>query len=58
MLQGEFEMYTSRVKLAKDSGTRWIDHKLWAMDCLIEKFGLYCVHLNNIISKQLKKKKL
>ena len=40
MLKGEFEIYTSGVRQVKATGTRWIDHKLWAMD----------IHLNDIIS--------
>ena len=40
MLMGEFEMYTSGIRPVKATGTRWIDQKLWAMDHLIEKFGL------------------
>ena len=40
MLMGEFEMYTSGIRSVKATGTRWIDQKLWAMDRLIEKFGL------------------
>ena len=50
MLKGELEMYTFRVRTMKVTSTRSIGHKLWAMDHLIEKFGLYSVHLNNIIS--------
>ena len=50
MLKGEFEMYTSGVRLVKATGTGWIGHKLCAMDHLTEKFGLYCVHLNDMIS--------
>ena len=43
-------MYTSGVGPMKATGTRWIDHKLMALDCLIGKFRRYCVHLNDIIS--------
>ena len=50
MLKGELEMYTSGVRPVKTTGTWWIDHKLQAMDRQTEKFGLYCVHLNGIIS--------
>ena len=50
ILKGEFKMYTSRVRLMKATGTRWIDNKLIALDRLIGKFRLYCVHLNDIIS--------
>ena len=34
----------------KATGTRQIDQKLMALDRLIGKFRLYCVHLNDIIS--------
>ena len=50
ILKGEFKMYASRVRPMKATGTRWIDHKLMALDLLIGKFRLYCVHLNDIIS--------
>ena len=43
-------MYTSRVRPMKATGTRWIDNKLIALNRLIGKFQLYCVHLNDIIS--------
>ena len=49
-LKVELEMYTSWVRLVKATSTRWTDHKLLAMDHLIEKFRLYCVYWNNIIS--------
>ena len=48
-LKGEFKMCTSRVTPVKATGTRWINHELQAMDGLIEKFGLYYVHLNSMI---------
>ena len=50
ILKSEFEIYTSTVRLVKATSTRWINHKLRAMDCLIEKFELCHVHLNDIIS--------
>lgn len=50
MLRGEFEMYTSGVRPINATGTRWINYKLQAMDRLIEKFQLYCVHVSDIIS--------
>ena len=49
-LRGEFEMYATGVRPIKATGTRRIDYKLQAVDFLIEKFGLYCVHVNDIIS--------
>ena len=50
ILKGEFKMYTSGVRPTKATGTRWIDHKLMALDRLIGKFWLYCVHLTDIMS--------
>ena len=50
MLKGELYMYNSGVRPVKATGTRWTDHKLRAMDHLVEKCGHYCVHLNGIIS--------
>ena len=49
ILKGEFKMYTSGVKPMKGTGTRWIDHKLMALDRQTGKFWLYCDHLNDII---------
>ena len=50
MLKGEFEMYTSGVRPIKATGTRWINYKLQAINRLIQKFQLYCVHVSDIIS--------
>ena len=43
-------MYSSGVRPLKATGTIWIDHKLGAMGRLIEKFGLYLQHLQNVIA--------
>ena len=40
LLEGQFEMYGAGVQPLKATGTRWIDHKIAAMGCIIEKFGL------------------
>ena len=40
-------MYGSSVKPLKGSLTRWMDYKICAMECVIEKLGLYEKHLNN-----------
>ena len=32
------------------TGTCWIDHKIRAMGCVVEKFGLYNQHSQNVIS--------
>ena len=56
ILKGKFKMYTSGVRPMKATGTRWIDQKLMALDRLIGKFRLYCVHINDIISATTKSK--
>ena len=38
------------MRTLKASGTRWIDHKIGAMGGLIEKLGLYTMHLQNVIT--------
>ena len=50
LFQGQFEMFSTGVRSLKASGTQWIDHKIGAMGCLIEKFGLYTMHLQNVIA--------
>ena len=50
LLQGQFEMFSAGVRPLKASGTRWTDHKIGAMGRLIEKFGLYTMHLQNLIA--------
>ena len=49
MLKDEFQMYHYGVRPMNAIGRGQIDHKLQAIDRLIEKYGLYCVHLNDII---------
>ena len=49
LLQGQFEMLSAGMRPLKASGTWWIDHKIGAMGRLIEKFGLYTMHLQNVI---------
>ena len=34
----------------KATSSRWIDHKIRAMGRVVEKFGLYNQHLQNVIS--------
>ena len=39
LLAGQFETYSASVRPMKATGTRWIDDKTRAMDCVVEKFG-------------------
>ena len=43
-------MYSAGVQPLKATGKRWIDHKISAMGCVIEKFGLYTQHLQHSIN--------
>ena len=45
LLEGQFEMYNAGVWTLKTTGTRWIDCRIAAMRCVIEKFGLCKQHL-------------
>ena len=45
-----YDFDDNRVKPAKSSGTRWIAHLLWSMSGLIDKFGLYLRHFENVIA--------
>ena len=50
VLEGQFEKYSAGVRSVKATGTRWTDHKIRAMDRVVEKFGLYNQYLQNVIS--------
>ena len=43
-------MFRAGMRTLKASETRWIDHKIGAMGDLIEKLGLYTMHLQNEIT--------
>ena len=45
-----YQFDDNRVKPAKSSGTRWIAHLLRSMSGLIDKFGLYLRHFENVIA--------
>ena len=48
-MKDEFKMYGDGVKTVKATGTRWIDHRMRAMKRLVDKYGLYCQHLQHAI---------
>ena len=50
LLQAQFEMFSAEVRPLKTSWTLCIDHKIGAMGRLIKKFGLYIMHLQNVIT--------
>ena len=47
-LQQMYEFDDNRVKPAKSSGIRWIANLLRSMSGLIDKFGLYLRHSENV----------
>ena len=54
LIKDQYEMYGPGVKPVKASGTCWIDHRLHAMQKLVEKYGLYMSHLQNLIADTTK----
>ena len=50
VLKDMYEFDDNRVKPAKSSGTRWIAHLLRSMSGLIDKFGLYLRHFENVMA--------
>ena len=48
-MKDQFEMYGDRIRPVKSTGTRWIDHRVRAMQHFVDKFGLYCQHLQHAI---------
>ena len=50
------KMYGDGVRPTKATGTRWIDHKIRAMECVVNKNGLYCQHLLHVITDTKKQK--
>ena len=49
-----YEFSDNCVKPAKATGTRWIAHDLRSMSGLIDKFGLYLQHFENVIADTTK----
>ena len=55
-MKDEFEMYGGGRKPVKSTGTRWIDHRIRVMQCLVDKYGLYCQDLQHTIPETKKTK--
>ena len=54
ILKKQFETYGKNIRPVKATGTRWIDHRIRAMEKLVSKFGLYTQHIPNIITDTTK----
>ena len=50
VLKELYEFADNCVKPAKATGTRWIAHVLRSMSGLVDKFGLYLQHFENVIA--------
>ena len=50
LMKDGFEFDDAGVRPIKAAGTRWIAHKTSAMSRIIDKFGLYISHLENVAS--------
>ena len=51
-IKEDFEMFGDGVKPVKSTGTRWINLRIRAMACVIDKFGLYTQHLHDFVSRE------
>ena len=49
IMKDESEMYGDGVQPIKATGTRWEDHRMRSMQRLVDKYGLYCQHLQHAI---------
>ena len=50
----ELETYGNNIRSVKSTGARWINHCIQAMEKLVNKFGLYMQHIQNIIADTTK----
>ena len=50
VLKNIYKFENNQVKPVKATGTRWIAHVMRSMSALIDKFGLYLQHMENVIS--------
>ena len=49
LMKGQYEFHEDGVRPVKATGTQWIDHKLHAIERLVDKFGLYYQHIQHAI---------
>ena len=54
-MKGQFEMYGDGVRPTK--ATRRIDHKIHAMERVVNKYRLHCQHLQHVITDTKKIKR-
>ena len=49
LLKDQYEIYGAGVKPVKAPGVTWIDDQIRAMEKLVDKYGLYTSHLQDVI---------
>ena len=54
LLKETYKFDDERVKPHRTAGTRWIAHKLEALQNMLNKYGLYMQHFENIIADTTK----
>ena len=55
-MKGQLEMYSDGVRLTKATRTRWSDHKICAMERIVDHYRLYCLHLQHVVTDIRKSK--
>ena len=50
-MKDQYQFHGDGVRPVNATGTRWIDHKLCAIEQLVDKFGLYCQHIQHTVPK-------
>ena len=48
-MKDQYESHEDGLRPVKATGTQWINHKLCAIEWLVDKFGLYCQHIQHAI---------
>ena len=49
-MKGQLEMYNDGVRPTKETATMCFDHKTCAMERVLNRYGLYCQHLQHAIT--------
>ena len=57
LMKETFEFDDGGVKPVRACGTRWVDHKSKAMKRILEKYGVFIAHLENVASEKSYSKK-
>ena len=50
LLKDEYEFNDNSLRPKKAYGTRWLDHRVSAMNTVFDKYGVFLAHIENLIS--------